>query len=557
MKNKIFTLFAISVFALVMIAGLASAAVDFLDENDLVIASISETVEQGNSVTVSFKAQEDGNGALTGITFNTPITMTYLTYTFDSANSVTGAITSLAQSATSDLMTLTFSVPEFQTAGTYDGTLTLSGTYTNGVSYDLPISLTVTEKERPEEVQECVVIGNNDGEDLKVEIKDISVISGFGDADEEFYAFDEIEVEVEIENDNNDDKMKEVTLSWGLYNSETGEWYVDDEENEFKLSEDTDKTMTFSFSLDEDIDELAEGEYTLYVWVSAVLDADEGEQELCLSASEELTIADENDFVIVNGIESMQTTACGTNLQIQAKVWNIGNEEQEEVFVVIESSELGISKKVIIGDIDEYDSEDLDVFVSIPSDAEEGTYELYFTVFDQYGEAYENDNDDNSRVSYTLTVEGNCLAEPKATVTASLESAEAKAGEELVIKAKVTNTGLSASTFEVSLDSYTSWATLVDVNSESVTLAAGESAEVLVTLKVNSGVSGNQDFNIVITEDGKALSQPVSVMIEKSGLTGITGNVIGEGNWPIWVIGAINVVLIAVIVLVAIKVARK
>jgi hypothetical protein len=46
-------------------------------------------------------------------------------------------------------------------------------------------------------------------------------------------------------------------------------------------------------------------------------------------------------------------------------------------------------------------------------------------------------------------------------------------------------------------------------------------------------------------------------MIEQSGFAGITGGLISEGNWPIWTIGAINVVLVFVIILVALKVARK
>jgi hypothetical protein len=61
-----------------------------------------------------------------------------------------------------------------------------------------------------------------------------------------------------------------------------------------------------------------------------------------------------------------------------------------------------------------------------------------------------------------------------------------------------------------------------------------------------------------VTEDGKVLSKPIVVknIAAKSGF-GFSGNVISEGSWPIWTIGAINVVLIVVIIFVALKVAKK
>ncbi len=123
----------------------------------------------------------------------------------------------------------------------------------------------------------------------------------------------------------------------------------------------------------------------------------------------------------------------------------------------------------------------------------------------------------------------------------------------------VLNTGSNTGTFDVSFADV-SWASLVSVAPESVTLDAGESEDVVITLDVNSGVLGDQNFNVVVTEGTKVLSQPVSVMIEKggfSGFSGITGGAISESNWPIWTIGAVNLVLVFIIILVALKISKK
>ena len=78
-----------------------------------------------------------------------------------------------------------------------------------------------------------------------------------------------------------------------------------------------------------------------------------------------------------------------------------------------------------------------------------------------------------------------------------------------------------------------------------------------MTFDVKKDVSGEKTFNIeILSENELVLSQPVSVIIEKSGFS-FTGGVISGDNWYLWGIGAINFILIIVIIFVAIRVARK
>ena len=141
-------------------------------------------------------------------------------------------------------------------------------------------------------------------------------------------------------------------------------------------------------SLDDDIDELAEGDYVLYVWANAVLDADAGDVDLCVSAYEEVEIEIEDDFVILSDIKYLDTVSCATVVELTADVWNIGEDDQEDVFVRVYNEELGINEQIDIGDIDAFEDEEISFLLSIPEDAEEKEYVLSLAVYDKYGEMF-------------------------------------------------------------------------------------------------------------------------------------------------------------------------
>jgi hypothetical protein len=88
-------------------------------------------------------------------------------------------------------------------------------------------------------------------------------------------------------------------------------------------------------------------------------------------------------------------------------------------------------------------------------------------------------------------------------------------------------------------------------------LTAGSAQDVLIKLKANEGVSGDKNFNIVMKEGSKVLTQPVSVSVSGNGFS-ITGLFAGlGGNTYLWAIGALNVLLVLIIIVVAIRVVRK
>ncbi len=397
---------------------------------------------------------------------------------------------------------------------------------------------------------------------IKVDIKDISVINGFG-KNEKWYLFDEIEVEVKVSTKGS---RIDISLEWGLFDKSSGEWVIEvDEEDEFDLDGGDKETFLIKFKLDDSLDvdlENLKGANLVFYIRATGEDEDSSEigchSEYTGKDFDSISLKSERDFVILDKIQFVDSASCGDKIQISANVWNIGSRDQENVYVIIYNKELGINQKVEIGDIDAFDSKKLNAIITIPESAEEKTYSFSFYVYDEDGDIYETKDDDQARFLSILKVEGSCLTTPTAAISAKLDS-EAKAGKDLIVKATIVNTGSETKTFTISLDSYSDWAESATADKTSVTINAGASEDVLITLKVLSDAEGENGFDIEVLEGTKYMFQPVSVIIEKASFfPSLTGLVSGFGNNVyLYGIGALNLLLIAAIIFVAVKVARR
>lgn len=378
---------------------------------------------------------------------------------------------------------------------------------------------------------------------------------GLGD-EEEWFPLDEIEVKVNVEN-KGDEKINNIAVGWGLYNKKTGKWIIEDEENDFDLKKNDDKTITINFKLDDANEFENSGDYVFYVKATGE-DEEYGGNKTCTSESQSIDVIIEDDFVKLDNLEFTETVSCGADLQVSADVWNIGDEDQENIYVLFYNKDLGIDQKVEIGDINAFDKEKLSTILKIPKNAKEKTYTIRAAVYDKDKKVYENKNNDESKLDLLVNVQGSCSVESKAVVSAVLASG-GQAGKELVIKATVTNTGDKLTTYNINAAGYTEWASSVELSEKTIVLSAGESKEVLMTFKVDKDVSGEKTFNVELTSGEELIvKQPVQVSIEKSNfLGGITGNIISESNWYLWGIGVVNIVLIVIIILVAVRFAKK
>ncbi|MFH1889422.1 MAG: hypothetical protein ABIJ58_00900, partial [Nanoarchaeota archaeon] len=90
-----------------------------------------------------------------------------------------------------------------------------------------------------------------------------------------------------------------------------------------------------------------------------------------------------------------------------------------------------------------------------------------------------------------------------------------------------------------------------------ITIAPESSGEGVIKFNVKNDASGTQQFNInVYSGSDLVATQAVSVNIESKSGFGITGLAIGD-NAALWGFGLLNIILLIIIIIVAVRVARK
>ncbi len=522
MKQRNLTSLILGIFTIVFLTGAVNAAMDFNP------STITGSGTQGDVITVNFVINNTATQNMTSIKGYLQ-SLTSGSNTLASSNLALSSVPSYLEGLDNDTVTLTVSIPSSQAVGTYTGNITFEGTYSSATNYSVPVSITVTAASSTSDI--CKYdngVSTNNGE-LDVRIKDVSVIKGFG-KDEEWLPFDEIEVEIKVEN-NGDYNIDDISLEWGITDDSFNDWVVElDEIDNFKLKDGKEDTFTITFNINEkdfdmDFDEFVGNNYNLVVRATGTIDDNDAGsldgQDTCASDSEEISIEEESDFVILNKVNLPEIVSCGEDMQITADVWNIGSDDQDDVKVKIYNKELGISEIIEFNEIRSYRNEDLNVLLKIPKDAQEKTYILTFEVYDEDNDIYENDYDeDESKFTKTFTIEGNCRGtSADAIVSASLESG-GKAGEKLTIKATITNTGDDSATYNVNAATYASWANSVDVSPATFVIGKGESKTVTLTFDVKKDASGENNFDIEVLSEGQlVVTQPVSVQIAKSGFS--------------------------------------
>ncbi len=407
-------------------------------------------------------------------------------------------------------------------------------------------------------------------------IKSIDV-SNDGEGDEnEWELLDELEIELEIENNNQDDDIDTI-IELGLFDNEgkniaddlefTSDSDSDSEEIDINIDEDDSATVNFKFKVPADFDT---GSYRL---AFKAYDDDAGESKSCRDVSSDLDegffesidvkeASDEGRFVVIDDFNIESQVVCGSTLSGQFTIFNIGEEDQDRVNVIIKNNELNINEEVeFTSDLDQGDEETLSFSVRIPSTASNGIKQLEFiTEYDYKNGVYREDSEESFNFpieiigcSQNLGGSGSVSGLTNTNIEAELSS-EALAGQELVITSTITNTGTSSRDYTIDSRGYSEWAEITDISDESFTLDAGESKEIVFKFLVNEDASGSQAFDIQLSSEGKVQVQEVEVELT-SPSKGFSFDL--KGNSTLWIIGLVNVVLILLIVVVAVRLSRK
>ena len=547
MRQKTIGLFAFGIFMLAMVLTFTSATITFdtMPTVDPYGTSFSFNIQSdilGDTISIDVLDMEDANG--NPLTFTNPADIV-----------IDGTINEVDKwiPVTVNYVTGNF---DFDLGETYSTTITADGLLLPPDSAVATITF--------EETTLCEDCGNDGNLDLRVE--DVKVVQGFGDDDEYWYPFDEIEVELEVENNGNWD-IDNIEIEWALYTT-NGKKIMDDTLNDFNLKDGKDEKITFTFILDEDIDDFESEDAILYISARGEIDDNDAGlldgEDTCDSDKVEVEVLADDDFLIltdlqINGVALEEyvledyNLMCGQEITLTTNIWNIGPEDQEEMSIEIYNYELGISKIMEIGDIDGFENKEVSFTVMLPNEVEAKWYDLEVSIYDEDNDLFENSKDDESVFNLMVKLDEKCgFVEPE--ISAELLT-EAKENKEMIIKITVKNKGSKEVTYNVNAAGYASWATLSEAASRTLELDAGESKELLFTFHTNKNTAGERAFNLEITADNELITtKPVLVMIEE------TGNKFKDffsNNWKLLGIGLINLILIIAIIIVAVRTYKR
>ena len=405
------------------------------------------------------------------------------------------------------------------------------------------------------------------GEQGDLELRNVDVkVTGKGD-DEEWQYLDSVEIEVEVENNNGDDNIDDVEVRVYIYdgkienggNDVTNDFDFDDDvlDDIGKLKDDDKETVVFT--IDELSTDVEDGTYYLYIMAYSA-----GDEDLqCVSEAKDfdddyyyefsVESVDDDEAVVAQFDDVSMNVYCGQDdVEISFPVYNLGEDDQDEVLVNVYNSELGIDEYVVIDDLNDGDKETVSLYVNIPENLDKDKYDLSVKVYFDW----DDDEDEEEITSYDentngeairLNVLGCSIAAP--SISANLES-NAAVGEDLVISVSVTNNGAD-SNFVVSAEGYDSWANVVEIVPQ--TLSIDEDSTKTATIKLAPTVGGYQTFDVVVIVDGESYERSVSVNVAEDE----NGSMFNMDKTTLILSGAIILLVILIVIVIAVRASRR
>lgn len=414
------------------------------------------------------------------------------------------------------------------------------------------------------------------GNDL--EIRNVRVDNNGNGKDDEWDLLDSVEIEVEVENVGND-KVRDIVVEMGFFDSEGKNQVSDlDFENSDEekidlgsLSDGDSETVTFTFKVPADYED---GTYKL---TFKAYSDDVGEDEQCVDKASDLdnedlynTIdvnreSDEGKFIAFDNIRFTPSEGtCGESITMSMDVYNIGDEDQDQVKITLTNTELGINQFVEIrNNLDQGDKESVSFDFVVPQNAQDKFYTLRLSSdYDYRNGNYRQTSDEDVNTQFRVLgcgtnggTGGTGSGGRIAVISAKLESSDVSPGSKVVVRATVTNLKSERAALAVDAVGYQSWGSLDEVSPRLLDLPAEQSQDVLLTFTLDDDASGENSFDIQVKDgSGNTETREVALNVAESQSSG--GFSFG-GNSFLWIIGAVNVILIILIIIVAVRVARS
>lgn len=395
-------------------------------------------------------------------------------------------------------------------------------------------------------------------------------ITNDGEGDDNTWRFlDKLTIDVDVEN-NADENINDVFVELGLFDSLdkniVGDLDFDNtDEEKYDLGDirhGDKETATFEFTVPADIDA---SNYKLSI---KAFSKKTGEAILCTDTSNDLSndifeaieVERESDngkfMAFDNELLSPTEAVCGDQVTLTANVFNVGEDDEDQVKINIANRELGLASSVEIRkDLNQGDKEKFSFTFEVPQNAQSKTYSLDLTAeYDYRNGLYRQESDEAFKVPLKVVCQNSGISSGASTASINAELlSDAKAGASTDISVTIKNTGNSTASFVLGIKGYESWASLEKVSDRIFTLSPGESKDATVTFNINKDAGADESFIIEAVSGGRTETREVAVKIAP----GSSLSSIFKDNGFIWFLVGFNVLLIILIIVVAVKLSRR
>jgi len=275
-------------------------------------------------------------------------------------------------------------------------------------------------------------------------------------------------------------------------------------------------TRGFVLDVPSDMDE---DEYTLYVVI-------ENKNEFSGISEAEIDVGVQKvaDMLKILSVDSYGSFEAGSVFYADVVVKNTGSDKADDVYVSVSVPELGLSRTVYLGDLDDNDDGDNEdagkatVSMLLPSTAK-GSYALNVKAYDGRFSVEEKNS---------IAISGTATGNGKVVITPQAVTADIGQGKGAVYTMTVTNSGSESLTVKIGTEGTDGWAE-VQTTPQTFVLDAGKTetvnvylvanenaieAEHVFTVEVSYGNNKEQlSLNANVTKDGASLGSKTILMI--------------------------------------------
>ncbi|UCD04361.1 MAG: putative S-layer protein [Candidatus Woesearchaeota archaeon] len=347
------------------------------------------------------------------------------------------------------------------------------------------------------------------------------------DFEDEVAPEDVLEIEIKLDNQEGM-KFYDVELKVWI-EDEDGDRLGDREEtDEFDLSDDEEEEKILKLNIPDDAEE---GDYTLFVRA----EADEG----CLFEEEyDLEVIRDEDNLKIDKVGFDSEVEAGEDFNIAVTILNNGQNDQEDVRVMVELVELDLSQKSQYFDVEEDEKITQYFTLSIPSNADEGEYTLTVEV---KGEEASVEKD------FIIKIAGEAEEEEEGIkITVEEPEMNLVAGKGGIFKITVENEGDSLETFTFSAAGTIGWATH-SIEPGVATIDEGESEDIFLYVSPRDDAEENSyPISFYVKQDGQIL-ESISLTANVEGRAGLEdfGDLTAE-QMGVWIF-IIVIIIIAIL----------